>query len=133
MLKIHPNYLALVEQVLLNRGYTNTWWQYDLENQRFGLVLAGTNFRIHVRGFSTGILDAHIEPNPEYFEHHTEPSGDANSELQKILHEERIPYRVLQESAPISSYKPPSKLTDWRPIVFVGLLAFALLASSRRG
>lgn len=123
-------WLSLVKQALFSEGFKHTDLQIRKPNQVFGLVKKLHHpWEMHVRGFSNNRLEAEIEISREYLEHLDDHyRRSAVSELVEVLNRHRIPYKItgkipdqhfVMESPPI--------LTEWKPLVFIGIVVVLLI------
>lgn len=119
--------LDVVRQVLLEDGWGNTIFQLHLEGQYFGLVkTVAPDVEFHARGYIDGKLDAHVEINRKYLEHHSMPSEDATGHLIPVLNRAGISYKVEGSIETPQYYNVPSHLTSWSSVIGVGLLVFGI-------
>lgn len=123
-------WLEDVKQALLDAGYGDTLLQIGKPGQVFGLVKdVGEYWQYHIRGFEDGHLESEFEISRHYLEH-PDTSRPATAELRKILDERGIPYSWEgQLEAPIQiGTEPPGTLTDWRPLLVIGVALAAGIA-----
>ncbi len=116
-------WLEGVKQALLDAGYKDTLLQIRKLGQVFGLVRDVSKcWQYHVRGFEDGHLESEFEISRHYLEH-PDTSRPATAELRKILDERGIPYSWEgQLEAPIQiETEPPGTLTDWKPLLVIGV------------
>lgn len=123
-------WLEDVKQALLIEGYKPTVLQIVKPGQVFGFVKdVGDAWQYHVRGFEDGHLESEFEIS-RYFLEHPDTSRPATDELRKILDKHGIQYGWEgQLKAPIQiKTEPPGTLTDWRPLVAIGVALAAAAA-----
>lgn len=123
-------WLESVEHALLSEGFNPTALQIVKPGQVFGLVKdLGDIWQMHVRGFEDGHLESEIEISRYYLEH-PGTSRPATEELCGILNRHNITYEWEgQLRAPVRvRTEPPGTLTDWRPLLAMGVLIAAAVA-----
>jgi len=123
-------WLESVKNVLLAEGFKPTILQMMKPGQVFGLVKdMGDIWQMHVRSFEDGRLESEIEISRHYLEH-PGTSRPATEELCGILNRHNIPYNWEgQLRTPVQvKTEPPGTLTDWRPLLAIGVLTAAAVA-----
>jgi hypothetical protein len=122
--------LERVKEVLVQEGFSDTIFQIKKQGQVFGLVKKVDGiWRMHVRGFNDGRLEAEIEISDDFIEHFDDNyRRDATPELTQILDAYQIPYQTEGTLPQMSiTLNPPEKLTPWKPIVAIaGIVAFLI-------
>lgn len=123
-------WLGDVKRALLDEGFEPTVLQIVKPGQVFGLVKDISNvWQMHVRGFEDGHLESEIEISRYYLEHPS-TSRPATEELRKILDQHNIQHNWEgQLVAPIQvKTEPPGTLTDWRPLLAIGVAIAAVVS-----
>ena len=123
-------WLGRVKQMLLEEGFMDAQLQIQKPNQSFGLIKRIADiWEMHVRGFYDGSLDAKIEISRDYIEHSNDRySTSAINELIGLLNHYGIPFEITGEpTSLVSKIEAPNSVTEWRPLLGLGIVIGALL------
>ena len=119
--------LDAIRNALLEDGWNDTFFQMHFEGQYFGLVkTVAPDVEFHARGYIDGKLDAHVEIDRKYLEHHSAPSEDATGHLIPVLNRAGISYRIEGSIETPQSYNVPPHLTSWGSVIGIGLAVFGI-------